>query len=794
LLYRPLYWLSIALSAGMLCAYFWLAGYGGALISVLTCFIILAWRFVRFEQRYVQRLIFIVFLLGLVDYGIFDKTNQTTIPPVNGDIPLEGVIASNVNVNGDLLRFDMKLTAIKGHAYDEKVNCSIILHSREEQRKAENLSAGTYVYMAGTLSMPDSARNPGGFDYRKYLFFQRIHWIVQSNSFAAAHFIPPRTFSPAVLLHSLQAYLSQSLDKTFPNDSEWLKALLLGDRGGITGEMAASYTKLGIIHVLAISGLHMTIIVEGMRRILRLLGITRESVLLLTILFIPFYVVITGASPSVVRSGMMAVISLLGLYLHRPRDGLNMLGAALFIMLLVNPYQLWDVGFQLSFLVTWGILLFVPQFELIFPKIPSFVATFLFLPLVAQIISFPILIYVFHQFSFLSFFVNILFVPLFTFWFIPFGFLAFLLGLISPGLAYLLAGLLSESLQLMNHLLSAIASWKGGQIYLEAPPDWWFALYYMLLFSKWWWPKALHPRWLLLIALFLSLPFVNSFFRTEAQITFLDVGQGDAIVVQLPNHKVYLIDGGGKPFSTGRIELWKKERNTWDAGKRFILPFLKSQGINQIDTLVMTHGDIDHIGGLASVIADMKIGRIIGNGKPPTSREEEALLGQIKAKRIPIFWGKRGITWQEGIARWTLLNPGPNRLPGDNNSSIVLLLEVFKFHFLFTGDLEKEGERDLLAHEQLPRIDVLKVGHHGSRSSTSIDFLEQIQPVVSILSVGRKNRFGHPHKETIEALEKFKSEIFRTDEQGAIQIEIFQDNMIVKHYLHLTSPTFRLNR
>lgn len=794
MLLRPLYWLALALTAGMLCTQFLISKNGGAVFSILTCLFILAWRFIVFGKWRMQILVLSIFLLGMAEYGFFDKTNQTTIPPMNGVIPLEGMISSDVKVNGDQLHFEMNLISIKGHAYKERVVCNFRLRSRAEQIKAESLSAGTHVYMQGTLSTPDSARNPGGFDYRQYLYFQRIHWVVDSSSFSSAHFIAPSAFSPAVLLYSLQTYFSKSLNKTFPNESEWMKALLLGDRSDITQEMTEDYTKLGIIHVLAISGLHMTIIVEGMRRGLRLLGITRESVLLLTLLFIPFYVLITGMSPSVIRSGMMASISLLGVYLHRPRDGLNILGAALFIMLLVNPYQLWNVGFQLSFLVTWAILLFVPQFETCFPKLPSFIATFLFIPLIAQVISFPILIHFFHQFSLLSFFINVLFVPLFTFWFIPFGFLAFLLGLISPGIAYLPASLLGNSLQLMNKTLTAIATSNGGQIYLASPPVWWFALYYMMLIYKWWWPKEMRSSWLLLGFLLLSIPLFNYLIKNDVQITFLDVGQGDAIVIQFPNHKVYLIDGGGKPLSTGRIDLWQKGKPTFDAGKRYVLPFLKSQGINRIDTLVMTHGDLDHIGGLSSVIAEMKIGRVIGNGKPPSSREEESLYTVIKEKRIPIYWGKRGITWQEGIARWTLLNPGSNKLQSDNNSSIVLMLEAYNYHFLFTGDLEKEGEKDILAHEKLPIIDVLKVGHHGSRSSTSSDLLEQIHPVVSIISAGRNNRFGHPHKETIEALERFKSDVYRTDEQGAIQITLSEGSMIVKSFLHLTSPFFRLNR
>jgi competence protein ComEC len=256
-------------------------------------------------------------------------------------------------------------------------------------------------------------------------------------------------------------------------------------------------------------------------------------------------------------------------------------------------------------------------------------------------------------------------------------------------------------------------------------------------------------------------------------MTFLDVGQGDTMVLETAKGKVIVVDGGGK---TGRkTEDWQRRRKEMDMGKQVVVPFLKYRGIKQIDLLVLTHGDGDHIGGVTSIVNRFPVKKVIRNPHPPKVGMEQKLINLLRQKDIPIYIAPLGSKWEveKGIS-WYFLHPDQQDLLGDqretNNDSVVFLMSIYQHQIMMTGDIEKQAEQRILSHYNLPTVPILKVAHHGSDTSTTQAWLKQLSPKDAIISVGRDNRYGHPSPKVLQRLRERKIRIWRTDQHGAVTI------------------------
>lgn len=782
---RPLYWTSISLALGMAASHVWMRESGETVwwMSIILC--LYAGYAIRSYRGKSCLFLLAAGVIGFVYYSFYDQSNQTALSATHDEQWIEGEMISNATIDGDRVKFLLQIKKVNGVPLEEKIDCYVPLKTKNELKEAQELRAGSYLRFHTRLISPQTARNPGTFDYQNYLYYKKIHWTARPSTFSSLMIDPPSRLHPRWILEQVQATLSETIDRTFPaSAANIMKGLLIGIRQDLSPEMMNAYSKLGFTHVLAISGLHMTVLVAGLLAFMRGAGFSRETSILTTMGFIPAYVILVGAAPSVVRSGIMAVAVLYGHFLNRPRDGLNIWGAALIIMILCNPYQLWDIGFQLSFAVTWGLLTLSSPLQQAIPIPTEPFRSLHSVTLAAQLVSFPLTIYYFHQYHVLSFFVNLIFVPLYSFIITPLGFIGLLLGLIHPALALIPANIVSFLLYWINVTLEQAAIWKGLIFYLACPPTWWMVLNGFVLIRGTWLTSEKKKFWIIgMIFSYMLLP-LHSYQGEKVTVTFLDVGQGDAIVIEGPDDRVYLIDGGGIPFQPDKKEAWKQRHDPYDPGKRIIIPFLKSRGIEEIDLLIMTHGDLDHIGGLTAVIRELNVKQVLWNGRTPSSEVEKALLALIKEQKISLQLGRRGLTWKDhpGV-QWTVLHPSSDSSESDNNRSIVLLLDAFGKKVLFTGDLELKGERELLDKVSLGPIDVLKVGHHGSRTSTGPEWVDRLNPALAIISVGEQNRFGHPHPETLETLDKAGSRILRTDQSGAITLEFAKKKMGIETFL-----------
>jgi competence protein ComEC len=402
--------------------------------------------------------------------------------------------------------------------------------------------------------------------------------------------------------------------------------------------------------------------------------------------------------------------------------------------------------------------------------------------LVAQVASFPILISHFYEFSLLSWAVNLAVVPVVSLLVIPLAMIALALGTVHEGLAFFPATLSSFVLSALLKGVEPLVRWSGFHPAWSPPPAWWLVAYAVVCFQGLVaWTGDVRRRTvhriafaLLMLGLVVFAWSPDAFAREkEVRIAFLDVGQGDCAVIETPGGQVILVDGGGVlPFSR---EAWQRRREEYDVGREVVVPYLKYRGIREIDYLVITHGDADHVGGLMAVVERFPVRRVIRNPQAPGTEMERRLMQMLKDQGAKVYTAPRGTGWslEPGIA-WQFLHPEQAVVSGEktNDDSVVFLLSAYGRTVLMTGDIEEEAEREIAAAWNLPSVDWLKVAHHGSRTSTHPAWLEAVDPNHAVISVGEKNRFGHPAPEVLRRLEERGTIVWRTDRHGAVTVRI----------------------
>jgi len=771
------------------------------------------------------------------------QSGQTGIgmAAAEAEAELAGTIASPVAVDGDKVSFVLLAhrAAVGGAEpvrLHEKVQVSIRLLHAEEQERASGWGRGDPIVLAGTIQKPGAARNFGGFDYSAYLYRKQIHWQLsvkgldqtstgpeadgelrggggQSGGEAAEgsdgrtgggsdagdeaiakRQLPLPDWSKVYRWNDdLRSYLGGIMDRAFPDriDAGYMKSLVLGLTDDMDPDTYQQFSQLGLTHILAISGLHVAVFVGGCMWLLRLFGLTRERILVITMVIVPFYVALTGGSPSAVRAGIMAMI---GLYAARRglwKDALNIISLAAVAMLIWNPYFLYDVSFQLSFLVTVGLIVGVPRFSRLLPVRSQALNSLLSVTVVAQLISFPITVFYFNGVSLLSALANLLLVPFISFAVLPLGTFVLLAGLIYERAAGWIGVVTSYLNDVTFWLVDVGAVHDPLRLVWPKPSLLWVLLYYVLLGAVYAgaakWKESGKPAFAMaavaVFMLFLWHGYEPDRFVRDGKVHFIDVGQGDAILVRTPQSRHMLIDGGGTVTFRKPGEEWKERRDPYEVGKKQLVPLLKQRGVHQLDLLVISHQDQDHIGGLQAVVEQIPVRTVVMNGT------WKGNAGSRKLFETAMRRGAEIVTLEEGktvaLDRYTELTAltasGPEtpvRLAEEqNNESVVLLLNMRNIRFLFTGDMEARQEKLLLEALNRTRgdppsspvpVDVLKIAHHGSKTSTTDEWLAFWQPRMSVISVGLKNSYGHPNPGVLERLERSGTMIYRTDRDGEV--------------------------
>lgn len=671
--------------------------------------------------------------------------------------------------------YHSKKSAFTFQAYDLKVEETwravegLIKVTAYGARKVEYADE---LLLQGTLASPPGLRNPGGFNYRAYLANHNVFALLQVKEKDALH----KKGSGAFLIREMFKF-KQRLHRIIfrflqPPQASLLSAILLGERANLSQDIKDLFINTGTIHILAISGLHVGLIALILIALFRFLRLRRKPTFILTILFLICYAALTGARPSVVRATVMAVIVLLGFLINREVKIYNSLGLAALLILIINPRYLFDAGFQLSFLSVISIVYFAPKIEKVFSAHNRF---FLYLvrafsvSLAAWIGIAPLTAYYFNIISPVAVLANLVVIPCL---FLVVG--AGISFLIFAYLAAPLGAIFGESCSLflisLTKIAAVISKVPLGFFHLASPGISFFFSYYIILLLIFNYKKIKISSGKVGIVLVFLANFLvwRPLFETPSDrltVTFLDVGLGDAIFIEFPySGGTMLVDGG----PSGET----------DAGRWAILPFLwnRKKGTGQLDAMVLTHPDNDHVGGLASVLKNIKVNYVFDNGIPKDSISYNNYIREV-TKKVPHY---QVIKREEEILGFPqvelfAIHPPQPFLMGTgadaNNNSVVLKLVYKDVSFLLCGDIQKEAMPELLNYSSMLKSTIIKVPHHGSDEEKEEDHLFQaISPQVAVITVSKNNRFGFPAKETLQRLEKVGAQIYKTSDSGAVII------------------------
>ncbi|MBO9129577.1 DNA internalization-related competence protein ComEC/Rec2 [Bacillus sp. 165] len=689
------------------------------------------------------------------------QVNETNKSIYTGmETTFTGTLTSSPVFDGDRLSFQFQTK--------ETLQVFYRIPNSIEKKQLQYLHPGMRCSLRGTLRMPSPARNFYAFDYKQYLFQRHIHYQLIPDTISIERCTNTHINILSSLYSLRQAALSH-VQLTFPEQAVgFMNALIFGDRAQMTEKVETQYQALGLVHLLAISGSHISLLTAMCYYILLRLGMTRETATVTILLILPVYMVLAGASPSVIRACVTACIVLCCFLFASTIMAIDVIGIVCMLMLLYNPYVLFDAGFQLSFLVSFALIL---SSKTILSKEENSWKTMWKVTIIAQLIALPIILYHFHQFSPYSLVLNMIYVPLISFFILPLCLCAFVLSFLFPMAAKVLAQMLSFVIVYSNKLLDFSAKLPFSSLTFENPSIWIMFLYFIVIICLFitWEGEALRRYARVVLSMLLLLicsHYYSYLWSPYGKVTFIDVGQGDSILIQLPfGRGTYLIDTGGV-FSFPKEE-WQQRKKEYTVGRDTVLPYLKAEGIKVLDKLILTHGDMDHVGGTKELLEQIPIKEILIGKKEGYSELEQEIVQKAVRKKINIATVGAGEQWKAGEAVFTVISPSGNEAEG-NDSSIVLHAVIGGLTWLFTGDLEEAGERNTLERSAYLRADVLKVGHHGSKSSTTDVFLQRVQPKIAVISAGERNRYGHPHEEVLTRLKSQGIIILRTDQNGAI--------------------------
>ncbi len=671
-----------------------------------------------------------------------------------------GVISSSPVLDGDKLSFQFQTK--------ETLQVSYRIPDLKSKQGLRSLRPGMRCNLQGTLQLPSPARNFYAFDYKQYLFYHHIHYLLIPDEVSLKDC---QNINSSILssLYNVRQSAIQHVSSAFPEETiGFMNALIFGERNQITEQVELQYQALGLIHLLAISGSHISLLAAVCYYILLRMGITRETATVILLFILPIYMILAGASPSVVRACVTAFIVLCGFLFSSKIIAIDAMSIACILMLMYNPYFLFDIGFQLSFLVSFSLIL---SSETILLKEENAWRMMWKVTVIAQLIALPVTLYHFHQFSPYSFLLNMIYVPFISFLILPLCLFAFFFSFVLPVLAQLLGKILSFLIVYSNKLLDASAQLPFSNLTFGKPPIWVAFLYFILVICLFvsWEGKVFRKYAQTIFGMFLlalCLHYYVYLWNPYGKITFLDVGQGDSILIQLPFGKgTYLIDTGGT-VSFSR-EKWQQRKREYSVGTDVVLPYLKAEGVKTIDKLILTHGDMDHVGEAKAILEQMPVKEVVLGKKEGYSELEEEIVKVAAQEEVKIEIIQSGQQWKAGEAIFTIVSPFGNELEG-NDSSIAIHANIGGLTWLFTGDLEEQGEQAVLSRYPNLQADVLKVGHHGSKSSTTEELLQVVQPRIAVISAGERNPYGHPHKEVIVRLKSRNIIILRTDQSGAI--------------------------
>ncbi len=722
---------------------------------------------------------------------------------------VSGVVVTSPVVTGFRQSFIIETATLGGNTSHRKVTGKLRVSLSGTEPK---LNVGDRISFVGRIRLIRSFHNPGGFEYNRYMAFKGV-WVTASGQGESVKILRRRVpVGLEVWVSPIRKSVAELIDTVASADAAGvLKALLLGDRSEISDSLREAFQRVGIGHLLAISGLHVGLVAGTVFfAFFKLFGYfppllrrawARRTAAIPAFLAVWGYGILAGMSPSTQRAVLMASVFLAAFFVERPQDTLNSVAVAAMAILILHPPSLFAASFQLSFAAVVTIVLgfaLVPSTDASAPRegraaVLRRAGVFIMVSLAAILGALPLALYYFNETSVIGLLSNLIFVPVIGFGVVPLGLVSVFLFPLSSSVAALGLKLCAIILSKALFLIRAMASLPFAAVTVVTPSMIEIILYYCLLAAT---GLMVHTyltgrrhgaprmrtrrifRFALGLSAFAIIGFAvdgiyweyQRFWTDELKVTIIDVGHGSAGLVEIPGGEVLLIDGGG--FS---------DNSVFDVGKRIVAPLLWRKKIRTVQTLILSHPNSDHLNGLIYIAGRFHVKRLLSNGESADTRGYRELMSVVREQgiRLPAYESTKR-TWSVGGVDIDLLYPIPGFLDeknsepwrDDNNDSLVIKVSMKKISFLFPGDIMAAGENELVrtAGSRL-QSRVLVAPHHGSRTSSSEAFLEAVNPDMIVVSSGWNDRYGVPHPEVLKRYKRLGARIFTTAEMGAVSFE-----------------------
>lgn len=635
------------------------------------------------------------------------------------DTLIQGIVL-NYSFDGDKLSLTIKAR--------EKIIANYYIKNEDELEYLKTkIEYGSKVLFKGTLKEPLNNTIPNTFNYKEYLYNQHIFYIFNVDSYEVNN--------NKNILYKFKNSISKRINKI--DKSGYLQAFLLGNKNYMNEVSYDNYKDNGVTHLFAVSGMHISIFSAFLFAFLKKLKLKEDESYIIVFNFLIFYAFLVGFSASALRATIFMILIYINKRINLNIKTIYILYYQFLLFLLINPFYIYDIGFLYSFATSFGIILFSKKLTGIY-----FVKLFK-TSLVAFLFSLPITLYNFYEINFFSIIANIIIVPIVSIIVFPLSIIVFICPFLNVFLLF--------TIKILEFISGILANISIFNLTIAKINILFIILYYLFLFLIY--KKG--TKYIILVIILLLIFKIKPYLNSNNYVYFLDVDQGDASLIVSENMRdVILIDTGGKV--SFKKDEWKIKNREFNLSSN-IVTFLKSLGISRINLLAISHGDMDHLGYAKDILKEIKVDKMMFNNNTFNKYENEI----IDKNKLVFNYQSKYIN---------IVNLNDNNSLDENISSLVLKINLDGLNLLYMGDAPKEVEREIILKHNLTS-DIIKIGHHGSKTSSDYYFLKKINASFAIISSGRNNRYNHPSLETIDTLNKLKINYFNTQDKGTIMFK-----------------------
>lgn len=734
-------------------------------IVFLLCFLLLI---ISFKINKKICIYILIIIIGFSYIKFIDYSYEKDYGLVNSkeNYIIEGIVVSDKRDKEYKEVYDLDVKKID----DIKIKKSKKYLLNIKKSKDINIKFGDYIKINAKIELPSKARNYMGFDYKRYLKSKKI--IATILDVENVEILDVNKANTAEnIFNSVRNNIKKIMYKLLPKDAkELVVGMMIGDKEELDANITENFKNSNLTHMLAVSGAHISYVILGLNLMLKKTSNRFRKIFI--ICFLIFFVGVTNFTPSVQRASIMAILLLISTMLYKSQDTYTSIAFSGLIILIINPYSFFDIGFQLSFGGTIGIVLMYNNLMKRFKqkrKLKGYIVSSICVSVCANLIIIPIMAFNFNTVS-LTFWISNLFAGPFLGVIIILGFCMYLISFV----IFPVAKIISIPLKYLIYILLVIVKYCSkipfSSITIRTPYIFEILIYYIVLYLVFNYAKIKPYFKKLVVIIMIVILIANSCIYVKNHekmiIYFIDVGQGDSTLIRTAQSKIILIDGGGS------------ENSSFDVGEKTLLPYLLDRKITMLDYVVISHFDTDHCGGILYLMEHIKVKNIIISKQGKESSNYNKFKNIVLDKGISVIFAKKGDKIKiDNETYMDVLFPSNNLISDNilNNNSIVTKICYNNFSILFTGDVEEIAEKEICSQYNTTnklKANILKVAHHGSKTSSTAEFIKMVKPQIALIGVGEKNKFGHPNDGVIQRLKNMNTKIYRTDKMGEIVIQI----------------------